>query len=311
MVSSWLRSLFSPVKSELFRHSLRDYGYLLGNFLLGRKDGNTESETALERPSRCSKALKRSLEPKKEKVKVKPRRNLKDVEKILGYSFKNKSLLYQAFTHSSYSKNCESYERLEYVGDSVLNLMITVKQFTLYPDLPPGCLTPLRAANVDTEKLARVAVRHEFHKYLRHGKPIFSKQIQSFLFALPNYPLHSHGLIAAPKVLADIVESTIGAVFMDSNSSIDMTWEATKSLLEPIITPEMIQINPVTKLFEICQKHKLHVQLVDLWEEAGTYEVFVDNELRGRGACRAKKDVALNRAANAAYVEVVRTLGIS
>lgn len=52
-----------------------------------------------------------------------------------------------------------------------------------------------------------------------------SLQIQAFINALPKYPLHSHGLIDAPKVLADIVESTIGAVFVDSNSSIDTTWK--------------------------------------------------------------------------------------
>lgn len=50
-------------------------------------------------------------------------------------------------------------------------------------------------------------------------------QIQAFINALPKHPLHSPGLINAPKVLADVVESTIGAVFVDSNYSIDTTWE--------------------------------------------------------------------------------------
>ncbi|KAJ8554526.1 hypothetical protein K7X08_025204 [Anisodus acutangulus] len=49
--------------------------------------------------------------------------------------------------------------------------------------------------------------------------------IQLFINALPEYPLHSHGLINAPKVFVDVVESTIGAVFIDSNSSIDTTLE--------------------------------------------------------------------------------------
>ena len=50
-------------------------------------------------------------------------------------------------------------------------------------------------------------------------------QIQAFITALAQYPSHSHGLIDAPKVLVDVVESTIGAVFIDSNSSIDTTWK--------------------------------------------------------------------------------------
>lgn len=56
-------------------------------------------------------------------------------------------------------------------------------------------------------------------------KSYLYSQIQSFINALPEYPLHSHGLINAPKVLADVVESNLGAVFIDSNSSIDTTWE--------------------------------------------------------------------------------------
>lgn len=79
-------------------------------------------------------------------------------------------------------------------------------------------------------------------------------------------------------------------------------------LLEPIITPEVLQQNPVRKLFEICQKYKLKVKLVDLWSEEGTYKVLVNNKLRGKGMCLEKKEIALNRAANDAYKEVVRRM---
>ncbi|KAK6141202.1 hypothetical protein DH2020_025054 [Rehmannia glutinosa] len=237
-------------------------------------------------------------------AETKSLQSLEEVEKIIGYNFNNRSLLYQAFTHPSYHKDCVSYERLEYIGDSVLNLLIAKEQFSMYPNLPPGLLTPLRAANVDTEKLARVAIQNNFHRYIRLGTPILRKQIQAFIDALPKHPLHSHGLINAPKVLADVVESTVGAVFVDSNYSIDRTWEVASDLLEPIITPEMLQKNPVKKLFEICQKYKLKVKLVDLWSEEGTYKVFVNNQLRGKGMCREKKEIALNRAANDAYKEV-------
>lgn len=241
-------------------------------------------------------------------AETKSSQNLEEVERIMGYSFRNRSLLYQAFTHPSYQRDCVSYERLEYIGDSILNLLITKEQFSKYPNLPPGLLTPLRAANVDTEKLARVAVRHNFHRYIRFGTPIYNKKIQAFINALPKYPVHSHGLINAPKVLADVVESTIGAVFVDSNYSIDITWEVASYLMQPIITPAMLEKNPVKKLFEICQKHKLKVKLVDLWSEEGSYKVFVDNKLRGTGTCHGKKEIALNRAANAAYNEVLLIL---
>ncbi|XP_051135219.1 ribonuclease 3-like protein 3 [Andrographis paniculata] len=266
---------------------LRRYGNILSNYLNGmRLNGKVTSKLS------------------KEETESESLRRLEEVEKIIGYSFNNRSLLHQAFTHPSYHRDCVSYERLEYVGDSVLNLLIAKEQFFMYPDLPPGSLAPLRAANVDTEKLARAAIKHNFHKYIRYGNSIIRRKIQAFILAVPKYPLHSHGLINVPKVLADVVESTLGAVFIDSNCSMDTTWEVASDLLKPIITPEVLQMNPVRKLFEICQKYKLKVKLVDEWSSQGTYKVYVNNKLRGKGVCWEKKEVALNRAANDAYKQV-------
>ena len=99
-----------------------------------------------------------------------------EVEEILGYQFNNKRLLEEAFTHASLGQGF-SNERLEYLGDSVLNLLFTKEQYFEYPDLPRGALTRLRAANVDTEKLARVAVKHGLHRFLRHKKPHLEEQV--------------------------------------------------------------------------------------------------------------------------------------
>ena len=93
-----------------------------------------------------------------------------ELGKILGYSFKSQSCLLQhAFTHQSFQHKCESHERLELVGDSVLNLLITRQQFNMYLNLPPRMLSPLRSANVDMEKLACVAIKYGLLKYLRHN----------------------------------------------------------------------------------------------------------------------------------------------
>ncbi|KAI3769644.1 hypothetical protein L6452_00753 [Arctium lappa] len=275
--SSWWKSLFTPAKNSF---------------------------TAL-----CFKRLQEYAIKAKVKVMRLPEEknslaSLEEMEKIIGYKFKKKILLQQAFTHPSYHGS-ESYERLEYVGDSILNFLISKQQFFVYPDLSPGSLTALRAANVDTEKLARVAVKYNFHKYIRHENPTLSKQIRVFTRALEKYPLHSYGLIDAPKTLADIVESTIGAIYIDSNSSIDTTWEVAKILLEPMITPEMIQKNPVRKLNELCHKKKLKIRFRDKWLKEGVYEVFIDNKLRGRGEYQAKKEIALNRAAEDACNNII------
>ncbi|PRQ52721.1 putative ribonuclease III [Rosa chinensis] len=221
--------------------------------------------------------------------------SLDEVEEIIGYKFENKNLLEEAFTHSSFMCSF-SYERLEYIGDAVLNLLFSREHYFLYPDLAPGKLTRLRAANVDTEKLARVALRHGFHRYLRHKKRLLEDQIQEFARAVLDYPLHSNGLIDAPKDLADLVESTIGAVFMDCNS-IDIVWEVFKGLLEPIITPETIQIHFNTQLNELCQKNNRSLKYVDSWEKNKAVDCLIDGQFVGRGTYSLRKEVAQNRAA--------------
>jgi hypothetical protein len=114
-----------------------------------------------------------------------PPPSLHEVEAILEYKFKNILLLEEAFTHCTYgAENGLSYDRLEYVGDSVLNVMITKEQFHAYPTLSPGHLTRLRAANVDTEKLARVAIKYGLHRYLRHKKPLLGDQVSSLSLML-------------------------------------------------------------------------------------------------------------------------------
>ncbi|XP_048232310.1 ribonuclease 3-like protein 3 [Ricinus communis] len=253
--------------------------------------------------------MNKDIETELEEAESNQSPSLDGVEEILKYKFKNRSLLEEAFTDSSFPGKCFSYERLEHVGDSVLNLLFTKEHYFKYPNLPPGDLTRLRAANVDTEKLARVAVKHGFHRFLRHKKPLLEEQIREFSQAILEYPLHSNGLVDVPKVLADIVESAIGAVFIDSNSSVDTVWKVFKDLLEPIINRETLKIHPVTQLYEVCQKRNLKVKFVDLWRESMAVDVFIDDQLVGRGTYGLKKEIAHNRAAKDALDNIGRILG--
>lgn len=107
--------------------------------------------------------------------------SFEEVERIIEYSFKNKGLLEEAYVDHSYKKGSKnSYERLEYIGDSILNCVMATEQFDMYPDLTPGELTQLRSANVCTEKLARAAARHGLYKFLRHDKPMLGAQVSHF-----------------------------------------------------------------------------------------------------------------------------------
>ncbi|MFS7985390.1 putative ribonuclease III [Helianthus anomalus] len=95
--------------------------------------------------------------------------SVKAVESIIMYTFQNKKLLEQALTHPTYADG-RSYQRLEFLGDSALELAISSFFYLTYPDIDAGKLSDLRAANVSNERLARVAVHHGVHKYIRHSK---------------------------------------------------------------------------------------------------------------------------------------------
>ncbi|CAI9090086.1 OLC1v1024776C1 [Oldenlandia corymbosa var. corymbosa] len=230
-----------------------------------------------------------------------------EIEELIGYKFNDPGLLQTAFTDSSYKKEgfeTESFERLEYIGDSVLNLLIAREHYVANPEFLPGKLTLLRAANVGTEKLARAAMKWNLHKFLRHRKPLLNDQIGEFSKAIEEYPLHSAGLVDSPKVLADIVESLIGAIFLDCNSSLETTWQVVKKLLEPMVDNTTLRPHPKTQLNEYCQKNNLQLEYENLWEKTGEVKVYVNNKYVGTGAYRSKRTTALNRAAYKACTQI-------
>lgn len=104
------------------------------------------------------------------------------LETTLNIKFIDRSLLVEAITHASRpSSGVSCYQRLEFVGDAVLDHLITRHLFFTYTDLPPGRLTDLRAAAVNNENFARVAVKHNLHIHLRHGSSALEKQVSTTL----------------------------------------------------------------------------------------------------------------------------------
>ncbi|KAJ0500885.1 putative ribonuclease III [Helianthus annuus] len=179
------------------------------------------------------------------------------VESILSYSFKNKRLLEEALTHSSCTDGL-SYQRLEFLGDAVIAQMISNYFFLKYPDVDAGILSRLRAANVSNEKLARVAVNHGLHKYVRHNKAtVLNDKVFEFLIEVDEEDMVVYGgQMKAPKVLADIVESVAAAVYIDRGFNLQDTWMIFGHLLEPLVMLDDIlaEPQPITALYEACQK---------------------------------------------------------
>lgn len=106
-----------------------------------------------------------------------------EFEHAIGYQFVDRSYLLQAMTHASYSSNrlTDCYQRLEFLGDAVLDYLITRHLYEDPRQHSPGALTDLRSALVNNTIFASLAVRHGFHKYFRHLSPGLNEVIGRFV----------------------------------------------------------------------------------------------------------------------------------
>ncbi|KAK9938600.1 hypothetical protein M0R45_015328 [Rubus argutus] len=229
------------------------------------------------------------------------KQSVEAVEMIVGYAFKNKRLLEEALTHSSHS-DAVSYQRLEFVGDAVISLALSNYLFLAYPGIDQGKLSMLRSANVSTEKLARVAVRHGLFRYLRHSAPTLHHKVREFTEVVSGEeeaPLVYRGSVKAPKVLADIVESVAAAIYVDLNFDLEKLWMIFRHVLEPMVTLEDLQQQPqpVTKLFEVCQKYRKHVD-IKYWRDArkSIASVYVDGNFVASSSSEHKEVAKVNAA---------------
>lgn len=226
--------------------------------------------------------------------------SVRAVEKLLIYRFKDKSLLEKALTHSSYTDS-ESYQRLEFVGDAALGLAVTNFVFLTYPELDPGELSLIRAANISTEKLARVAVRHGLYKYVRHNATSLNEKVREFCAVVEQEDdtVVYGGAMKAPKVLADIVESIAAAVYVDLGFDLHALWKIIITLLEPMVLLDKLQQQPqpVTLLFEVCQKDGKQVDIRH-WRKGdrNIATVFVDGEFIASASSEQKENAKLHAA---------------
>ncbi|XVE50705.1 hypothetical protein DITRI_Ditri01bG0184700 [Diplodiscus trichospermus] len=173
------------------------------------------------------------------------------VERILNYSFRDKRLLEEALTHSSYSEST-SYQRLEFVGDAALGLALTNHVFLTYPKLDPGELSLIRAANISTEKLARVAIKHRLFQFVRHNAAGLEHKVREFaeVVSQEDDPVSYGGSMKAPKILADIVESIAAAVYVDVNFDLSKLW-VMESLL-PLVLLSKRKLQSLMQQGELC-----------------------------------------------------------
>ncbi|XP_076918654.1 endoribonuclease Dicer homolog 3-like [Bidens hawaiensis] len=178
---------------------------------------------------------------------------LQSVESKLGYTFAVKGLLLEAVTHASYQDQGGgySYQRLEFLGDSALDLLITWHLFIEHSDIDPGELTDLRSACVNNESFSNAAVRRNLHGHLQYRSSALQTQISDYVkfLATDSSTLQTR---KAPKAIGDLVESIAGAMLIDTKLDLVEVWRIFKELLSPIVTPDKLELPPYRELMEFC-----------------------------------------------------------
>uniref|UniRef100_A0A8C9JE09 Endoribonuclease Dicer n=1 Tax=Panthera tigris altaica TaxID=74533 RepID=A0A8C9JE09_PANTA len=191
-------------------------------------------------------------------------------EKKINYRFKNKAYLLQAFTHASYHYNTitDCYQRLEFLGDAILDYLITKHLYEDPRQHSPGVLTDLRSALVNNTIFASLAVKYDYHKYFKAVSPELFHVIDDFVqFQLEKKERQGMDSelrrseedeekeedIEVPKAMGDIFESLAGAIYMDSGMSLEMVWQVYYPMMRPLIEKFSANVprSPVRELLEM------------------------------------------------------------
>lgn len=221
-----------------------------------------------------------------------------EFEKKIGYTFKSKELLHEALSHSSYANEVKrgrnSNERLEFLGDSVLSIVVSKHLFTHFKHLPEGELTKIRASLVCEKAL------FEFSKKIDLGKHILLGKGEE-----------NSGGRTRPSIVSDAFEAVIAAVFLDGGME-----EAEKYVLSFI--PKNLEANSSkslhdykTMLQEIIQKNPEERVEYVLADQTGpdhdrkfVVQVRLNSNVIGTGEGHSKK-----QAEQAAAHEALRLMG--
>ena len=208
---------------------------------------------------------------------------IKDLEAALGYKFQNITLLQNALTHSSYANerwhnSLLSNERLEFLGDSILGMVVAEYLYKQFPDRPEGDLTRMRADMVCETSLALIANRLNLgeHLLLGHGEERFGGRNRA-------------------SILADAVESVIAASFLDGGM------EAARGIIQRFVlcnvpATKLQNTDYKTALQELVQQKKNQVLCYRLVGESGpdhdklfTAQVLLNDQVVGEGTGSSKK----------------------
>lgn len=208
-----------------------------------------------------------------------------ELEQKLQYTFRDRSLLENALRHSSFAnesrgRSISSNERLEFLGDSVLGFVTAKYLFKNFPDLPEGKMTRLRAELVCEHALHQVACDLELGHYIRLGK---GEELS--------------GGRTRPSILADAVEATIAAMFLDGGMEVAERFILTRVLAGLDKGLPVRSTDNKTRLQELVQQKSGQTLSYGVTGESGpdhckefTVTVYLNGQPAGTGTGRTKKE---------------------
>ena len=209
---------------------------------------------------------------------------MKTLEEKIGYTFRDRTLLENALTHSSYANEhrggLPSNERLEFLGDSILGLVVADHLYRTRPDLPEGDLTRIRAALVCEGSLVQVAKSLDLGSYLKLGKG----------------EAHGGGR-ARPSIQADAVEAMLAAVYLDGGIG-----QARKLIHDLVLTDEK-EKTAAGRDFKTVLAYRLTGESGPDHAKTFCMEVQLNGKTIGAGQGRSKKE-AEQAAAKAAVASL-------
>lgn len=221
---------------------------------------------------------------------------VKDLEEKIQYFFKNKTLLVESLTHTSYSNEnkVSSNERLEFLGDSVLSLIISTYLFEKLGDKKEGQLSRIRATIVCEKALRLASDKFALNKYISLGKGE-----------------ESTGGRNRDSIIADCMEALIGAIYLDSNLECakEFIFKFMDSIIQDAIKGNLFK-DYKTQFQEIAQKNKgVKIKYIVSNEKGPDHNkefevmLYLDDKYISKGIGRSKKEAEQNAAKEALQLE--------
>ncbi|KAI9494240.1 hypothetical protein BDB00DRAFT_928356 [Zychaea mexicana] len=207
----------------------------------------------------------RSKVPARAEIKALRSVSVPRVQEIAGYVFNTPLLIVEALTHASLpNSTAPCYQRLEFLGDAILDFLVIRYLYKTYPYADPGLITDIKDSCVNNHVLGIICVRNNLHTQIIHYSGRLVKAIEEFSLELETMEKNGEAVgefwteMSIPKVLSDVVESMLGAVFVDAGFDLAPVEKVFEKWMIPLyekhVTPQTLKIHPLRKFTTDLQR---------------------------------------------------------